>query len=81
MAIAMVGQEIGGWTAIVLSSTYTSLFASFCMYIGGLLEDVSKTLADADSLIKEDFTKYRKQTEQLKASLIEAIELHTWTIK
>lgn len=77
MTATLIGQELGCICAILLSSTYLSLYVSSCLYISAFLMDVAKTIKKLDQLVPG-----LPRTEQkMELKFIEILRLHVKAIQ
>lgn len=77
MTSTLIGQEFGCVCAILLSSTYLSLYVSSCLYISACLNDVAKTIEKCDQLV----THLPKAQEKMKRQFIDTLQLHEKTVR
>lgn len=76
MTTTLVGQELGCICAILLSSTYLSLYVSSCLYISAFLEDVGNTVEKIDEMVP----KLPKTQKKMKIRFVEMLDLHSKAI-
>lgn len=79
MTTTLIGQEMGCVCAILLSSTYLSIYVSTCLYISAFLTDVGKTFAEFDHLIEKKVGKY-EINHTMKTGFVDMIQLYTKAI-
>lgn len=77
MTATLIGQEMGCVCAVLLSSTYLSLYVSSCLYISAFFEDVSKMIKKLDQLVPQLPRAHKK----MEMKFIEMLDLHTRAIE
>lgn len=77
MTTTLIGQELGCICAILLSSTYLSLYVSSCLYISAFLMDVAKRVEKIDQLVPG----LPRTQSKMKTKFIEMIELHVKAVQ
>lgn len=76
MTATLAGQEMGCICAILLSSTYLSLYVSSCVYISAFLKNVAKIFGKMDRRVEE-----RTQfSHEMEIEYIDMLQLHTRAI-
>lgn len=73
MTTTLIGQEMGCVCAILLSSTYLSLYVSSCLYISAFYEDVGSRVEKLDELVSE----LPNTRKRMRIQFVEMLELHT----
>lgn len=76
MTTTLIGQELGCVCAILLSSTYLSLYVSTCVYISAFLEDVAKTAKKFDELVAG----LPRTRNKMEMKYVDMLELHVKAI-
>lgn len=77
MTTTLIGQEMGCVCAILLSSTYLSLYVSSCLYISAFQEDVATTIEKIDQMTPS----LPKTLRKMQMQSIENIELQVKSIQ
>lgn len=76
MTTTLIGQEMGCVCAILLSSTYLSLYVSSCVYISAFLVNVAKGFEKLDQIVDAKLNFIR----EMEIGYIDILQLHTRTI-
>lgn len=77
MTTTLIGQEFGCVCAILLSSTYLSLYVSTCLYISACLNDIARAIEKFDQFVPH----LPRSEKKMKTEFVNILQLHEKTVR